>query len=87
MGRPTPRWYLTRKGFRPKIPATALRLSSVAIGNGKTATVDLRLPSALDGVSGARLTVSVEHTDVARISGASYADGFLEATAWLAERN
>ena len=55
---------------------TVLEVPSVAIGHGKTATVDLTLLSALDGVSGGRLTVSVEHPDVARISGASYADGF-----------
>jgi PKD repeat protein len=59
-----------------RVAGTVLEVPSVAIGFGKTATVDLTLLSAMDGVSGGRLTVSVDHPGVARINGASYADGF-----------
>ena len=59
-----------------RVATTVVDLPSVAIGHDKTATVDLTLQSAVDGLAGSRLTVSVDHPDVARISGASYPEAF-----------
>jgi PKD repeat protein len=53
---------------------SVLGVGSVAVRQGTTATVDLDLLSALDGLSGGRLTVSVDEPGVARIQGASYGD-------------
>lgn len=59
-----------------RVATTVVDLPSVAIGHDKAATVDLTLQSAVDGLAGSRLTVSVDHLDVVRISGASYPEAF-----------
>ncbi|WP_299269214.1 choice-of-anchor I family protein [Halorientalis sp.] len=53
---------------------TVLGVGSVAVGPEKSATVDLDLRSARDGLSGGRLTVSVDHPEVARIQDVEYGD-------------
>ncbi|PGF15291.1 hypothetical protein CP556_03530 [Natrinema sp. CBA1119] len=61
-------------------PPTSLHVDSVAVGQGETGAVDLTLSSVPDGLAGGRVTVSLEHTDVAEIAGATYHDA-LELTA------
>jgi len=61
-------------------PPTSLHVDSVAVGQGETGTVDLTLSSVPDGLAGGRVTVSLEHTDVAEITGATYHDA-IELTA------
>ncbi|SEW02604.1 alkaline phosphatase PhoX [Natrinema salifodinae] len=61
-------------------PPTSLHVDSVAVDHGGTAAVDLTLSSVPDGLAGGRVTVSVEHADVAAITDASYHDA-LELTA------
>ncbi|WP_339104812.1 alkaline phosphatase PhoX [Haloterrigena salinisoli] len=60
-------------------PPAVLEASSVAVSHGATGTVDLTLSSIPDGLAGGRITVSVEHADVAEITDASYHDA-LELT-------
>jgi PKD repeat protein len=52
-----------------------LEVGSIALRQGATGTVDLSLRSAMGGLAGARLTVSVTDPDVAEITGVSYSDG------------
>ncbi|QSW97838.1 alkaline phosphatase PhoX [Haloterrigena alkaliphila] len=61
-------------------PPAVLETDSVAISHGATGAVDLTLSSIPDGLAGGRITVSVEHADVAELTGASYHDA-LELTA------
>ncbi|SEW02595.1 alkaline phosphatase PhoX [Natrinema salifodinae] len=61
-------------------PPTSLHVDSVAVSHGGTGTADLTLSSVPDGLAGGRVTVSVEHADVAAITDASYHDA-LELTA------
>ncbi|WP_226040630.1 alkaline phosphatase PhoX [Natrinema sp. DC36] len=61
-------------------PPTSLHVDSVAVGQGVTGEVDLTLSSVPDGLAGGRVTVCLEHTDVAEITGATYHDA-LELTA------
>ncbi|WP_339104813.1 alkaline phosphatase PhoX [Haloterrigena salinisoli] len=60
-------------------PPAVLRADSIAVSHGATGTVDLTLSSIPDGLAGGRITVSVEHADVAEITDASYHDA-LELT-------
>ncbi|SER71868.1 alkaline phosphatase PhoX [Natrinema salaciae] len=53
-------------------PPTSLSVDSVAVGQEATGTAELTLSSVPDGLAGGRVTVSLEHTDVAEITGASY---------------
>ncbi|PCR89940.1 alkaline phosphatase PhoX [Natrinema ejinorense] len=61
-------------------PPTSLHVDSVAISQETTGEADLTLSSIPNGLAGGRVTVSLEHTDVAEIVGASYHDA-LELTA------
>ncbi|WP_216824754.1 choice-of-anchor I family protein [Salinigranum rubrum] len=58
-----------------RVATTVVGVGSVALGNGAAGSVDLSLLSAMDGFSGARITVSVAHPDVAEIVSASYPEG------------
>ncbi|NUB90754.1 DUF839 domain-containing protein [Haloterrigena sp. SYSU A121-1] len=60
-------------------PPAVLRADSVAVSHGATGEVDLTLSSIPDGLAGGRVTVSVEHAEVAEITDASYHDA-LELT-------
>ncbi|ADB59523.1 protein of unknown function DUF839 [Haloterrigena turkmenica DSM 5511] len=60
-------------------PPAVLEASSVAVSHGATGEVNLTLSSIPDGLAGGRVTVSVEHADVAAIADASYHDA-LELT-------
>jgi PKD repeat protein len=53
---------------------SVLGVGSVAVGPDTAAEVDLELLSAAAGLSGGRLTVSVDHPEVARIQDAEYGD-------------
>ncbi|WP_246998606.1 alkaline phosphatase PhoX [Halosolutus gelatinilyticus] len=55
-------------------PPTTIHVDSLAVGHGATGEVDLTLSSLPDGLAGGRITVSVEHVDVAEIVDASYHD-------------
>ncbi|WP_408959341.1 alkaline phosphatase PhoX [Natrinema sp. 74] len=61
-------------------PPAVLRTDSIALSHGTTGDVDLTLSSIPDGLAGGRVTVSVDHPDVAEITDASYRDA-LELTA------
>ncbi|MGQ3411919.1 alkaline phosphatase PhoX [Natrinema sp. LN54] len=61
-------------------PPTSLSVDSVAVSHGGTGTADLTLSSVPDGLAGGRVTVSLEHAEVAEITGASYHDA-IELTA------
>ncbi len=53
---------------------TVLGVGSVALRPDRTATVDLDLRSARDGLAGGRVTVSVDPSEVARIQDVEYGD-------------
>jgi PKD repeat protein len=57
-----------------RVATSVLGVGSVAVRPGKAATVDLDLRSAPEGLAGGRLTVSVDHPEVATIRGAEYGD-------------
>lgn len=61
-------------------PPAVLRIDSLAISHGATGELDLTLSRIPDGLAGGRVTVTVEHADVAEIVDASYHDA-LELTA------
>ncbi|WP_207591076.1 alkaline phosphatase PhoX [Halomontanus rarus] len=61
-------------------PPATLRVDSLAVSHDATGEVDLTLSRIPDGLAGGRVTVSVEHADVAEIVDASYHDA-LELTA------
>ncbi|GAB3668269.1 alkaline phosphatase PhoX [Halopiger thermotolerans] len=61
-------------------PPATLQVDSLAVSHDATGEVDLTLSSLADGIAGGRITVTVEHEDVAKIVDASYHDG-LELTA------
>ncbi|AHF98653.1 hypothetical protein HALLA_07105 [Halostagnicola larsenii XH-48] len=61
-------------------PPATLHVDSLGVSQEATGEVDLTLSSVPDGLAGGRITASVEHTDVAEITGANYADG-IELTA------
>ncbi|NUB90755.1 DUF839 domain-containing protein [Haloterrigena sp. SYSU A121-1] len=60
-------------------PPAVLRTDSIAVSHGATGEVDLTLSSIPDGLAGGRVTISVEHADVAEITDVSYHDA-LELT-------
>jgi PKD repeat protein len=57
-----------------RVATGVLSVGSVAVRSGKAGAVDLDLHSAPEGLAGGRLTVSVDHPEVATIRGASYND-------------
>ena len=57
-------------------PSVLADVSSVAVGLGKTGTVDLTLSSVPGGLAGGSLTLSVGNTDVAKFTGATASDEF-----------
>ncbi|WP_380674347.1 choice-of-anchor I family protein [Salinigranum sp. GCM10025319] len=57
-----------------RVATSVLGVGSVAVRPGTAATVDLDLRSAPEGLAGGRLTVSVDHPEVATIRGAEYGD-------------
>ena len=60
-------------------PPAVLRTDSIAVSHGATGEIDLTVSSIPDGLAGGRVTVSVEHADVAEITGTDYRDA-LELT-------
>ncbi|WP_092904413.1 alkaline phosphatase PhoX [Halostagnicola kamekurae] len=56
-------------------PPATLHVDSLGVSQEATGEVDLTLSSVPDGLAGGRITASVEHTDVAEITGANYGDG------------
>ncbi|AEH36537.1 alkaline phosphatase PhoX [Halopiger xanaduensis] len=61
-------------------PPARVQVDSLAVSHDATGEVDLTLESIPNGIAGGRVTVTVEHDDVAKITDASYRDG-LELTA------
>ncbi|WP_049922420.1 alkaline phosphatase PhoX [Halopiger djelfimassiliensis] len=61
-------------------PPATLGVDSLAVSQEATGEVDLTLSSIPDGLAGGRISLTVEHTDVATITNASYPDA-LELTA------
>ncbi|WP_455448775.1 alkaline phosphatase PhoX [Natrinema thermotolerans] len=61
-------------------PPTSVHIDSVAIRQDATAAAELTLSAVPDGLAGGTVSVSVDHTDVAEITGATYHDA-LELTA------
>ncbi|WP_049910600.1 alkaline phosphatase PhoX [Natrinema gari] len=61
-------------------PPTSLHVDSVAVSQEATGEAELTLSSVPDGLAGGHISVTLEHTDVAEITGASYHDA-LELTA------
>ncbi|RKD88111.1 alkaline phosphatase PhoX [Halopiger aswanensis] len=61
-------------------PPARVQVDSLAVSHDATGEVELTLESIPDGIAGGRVTVTVEHSDVARITEASYHDA-LELTA------
>ncbi len=59
--------------YQPNVMAS---VSSVAVGMGKTGTVDLTMSSVPGGLSGGSLSVSVGDTSVATFAGATVSDEF-----------
>ena len=57
-------------------PPATLETDSLAVSHGATGEVDLTLSRIPDGLAGGRVTVTVEHADVAEIVDASYHDAF-----------
>jgi len=57
-----------------RVATSVLGVGSVAVRPEKAATVDLDLLSAREGLSGGRLSVTVDHPEVAQIRGAEYGD-------------
>jgi len=53
-------------------PPVSVDIDSVAVDSQNDAEVDLTLSSLPDGFAGGEITVSVSHSDVAEITGASY---------------
>lgn len=64
---------------------TVLGVGSVALGPDTTAAVDVDLRSARDGLAGGRLTVSVDHPEVARIREVAFADALGPTSAEVAD--
>ncbi|WP_247731729.1 alkaline phosphatase PhoX [Halovivax limisalsi] len=57
-------------------PPATVDAGSLAVGHGATGELAVTVSSLPDGLSGGRVTVTVEHPSVARITDASYADAF-----------
>lgn len=55
-------------------PGTQVEVSSVAVGQGSTGTVELTLSDAPNGFAGGSLTVSLSNSEVAKITDASYGE-------------
>ncbi|ELZ06761.1 alkaline phosphatase PhoX [Natrialba aegyptia] len=57
-------------------PPAVIRVDSLAVSQEATGEIDLTLSSLPNGIAGGRVTVTLDHTDVASITDATYGDGF-----------